>query len=508
MSQRLTEKEALKPRYDIVAMGIFLLFFVGLFECWIILYPHWLALDIVPPGDDPAIHLRIITDILHGRGWLAGLPYPPLFHWIVVAISSILHLTPLRAQWLVTTLMIGFVPTGIGGIFILRQAGKNLVAMSAGIGALIALLMLSRMPLRAWGDGNYPDLLAQTVLIPLMIYTLSTLHGKWNRSIALLVLLLLGSICATHAMSMLITLGLFFVGVCIIDLPVVRRLQLAGGALTLLIIAWIKIIGPTISLTALSTILHGQGGNVVTGLSSAVSQSTSLNHFAEFFGQPFLSATLLLLLLAGVVYFLEASARYTLLLLATWAVLLFLASRMTGFAVPDRFLRDLSYPLIALGATSITILASKNTYVALPLVCILGFAGIHFATYKDHQLGTFAPHPYGIRPIEQRADHATSIALQQLAPLIPPGATLITNQTTSYTPFLLQHTAIALNTPSVKNLHTPYYILIGPEPSGSLRSPAESELYHTITDYLKTIPGTVIIRNSKLTLTLVTQPVK
>jgi hypothetical protein len=484
-----------------IALAVTLLIVLGIFQCWIVLSPHWLAHDIVPPGDDPAVHLRIITAILDGHGWLAGLPYPPLFHWLVASLAFVTHFSALKAQWLVTNPMIGLVPTGIAGIFITRQAKGKTIALLFGLMTLAGLMMLSRMPLRAWGDGNYPDILAEGILIPLMLYCLSLLHGRWNRWIAGLTILFLSLVFATHAMSILIALATFFFGVLLIDLPLIRRGQLLAGAALLVAIAWIKVVGPTLSFSTLQTILQGQG-NIVSGLSGAISQSTPLANFGAFFGQPFLSIVLVLLLLAITIYIVDSSTRYTLLLLGIWAASLFLVSRIHGLAVPDRFLRDLSYPLIALGATSITILARRQLLAALPITILIVFAGLRFATYINHQPGTFLPHPDGVRPVEQRVDLKTAILFKEIAPLLPASSTVLTNPTNDYAPYLIGHPTTVIFAPLAPQAHE-YYLILGPEPGGSLRSTSERQFYQDVTTQLRKVKGRIVITKPGITILLV-----
>ena len=478
--------------------------FLAALECWMILSPHWQARDIVPPGDDPVVHLGIITNILAGKGWLIGLPYPPLFHWLVASLAFVTHTSALQAEWMITTGIIAYIPLCVAGVFILRLSEHQSKTLLIGILSAATLFMLSRQPLRAWGDGNYPNMLAEGILIPLLLYSLTLLHGAWNRWVAGGVIILLGLVFTAHAMSILIALATFGIGVLAIDLPIMRKLQLGGSAALLTLFAWLKVVGPTVSIPAIRSILSGQS-NIIPGLESSAALVTPLRDFGTFFGEPFLSVSLLLLCLAIALYIVDKTSRYTLFILTTWLGALFLVSRIGGLAVPDRFLRDISYPLIALGAVSMTILARRQFLAALPVVLLLAFIGLRFATFVVNQPGAFAPHPDGIRPIEQRADHATATALQQLAPLIPSNATIITNRTTSYAPFLLNHKAVALGVPSVGNQSVPYYILLGPEPGGSLRSPAESQLYQAITTYLKAIPGKVIVHTNMLSLILVTQ---
>ena len=482
-----------------------ILSFLGLsfLNCWIILFPNWQAHDIVPPGDDPAVHLQIITNILAGKGWLIGLPYPPLFHWIVATLAFVTHINAIEAQWAVTTAILGLIPITVAGLFAIKVSDKRLAALIIGILCTAVMLLLSHQPLQAWGDGNYPNMLAEGILLPLLIYCLNLLHDKWKMTTALATITILALIFATHAMSILIALVVFGAGVLLIDLSISQKLQLAGGAIFLTLVAWLKVVGPTISLSTIHSLLAGQS-NIVPGLSTAYSTITPIREFSLFFGQPFFIVAIALLSLVVTMYIFNTSSRYLILLLGIWCISLFLASRVHGLAVPDRFLRDMSYPLIALSTVGITLLARRSLLAVTPVILLLCWIGIRFPTVAQYQFGSFVPHPNGIRAIEQRIDHNTAMEFIRIGSHIPANAAVVTNLTTSYAPFLLNHATTALETTSLGTQTLPYYIVIGPESGGSLKSPEQSDIYGNTTKFLKGIPGIVIAREKHVELIRVT----
>ena len=489
-------------RWRIVAHVLLVLVVAGAVT-WSVLFPHWLAGDSVPPGDDPVVHLGIIAKILAGKGLFVGLPYPPLFHWITAFVARVFSLDTLPALWLVLTPLIGIIPLATAGLFVYSVSRWKTIPILAGMTATLALFLLSRQPLRAWGDGNYSNMLAEGVLIPLLIFTLIRLNERWTPLRAACVIGALGLIFLTHAMSIVVAIGLFAVAILALNTTRWNKLLLAAPIIVLIAIAWLKVIQPEISLDALGSVLMGNA-NIIPGLAADTSAATPLSGLSLFFGQPFLGITLTLLLLAVTMYVVEPDYRFTLLCLFAWAAVLFVASRISGFAVPDRFLRDVSYPLIALAATSIALVAKRQPLASVPLILLLAVLAAYFAPYIAGQPGTFAAHPDGIRAILQRTDRASAEAFRSLAPLIPADALLVTNRTSSYVPFLLHHDAVALGEPSVGIQTKPYYILIGPEPGGSLRSQAEATAFATITAYLESLPGAILADHDGVVLKRVT----
>lgn len=481
-------------------LALVLMAIVSYTSIWLIFQPHWHAGDLVPPGDDPIAHLVIIEKILNGQGWLAGLPYPPLFHWIVAALAFKMQLQPLQALWPILIALIGLVPLTIGGWVAIRLSRGSTAALLVGTGTLIGLVLLSRQPLQAWGDGNYPNLLAEAVLIPILILILSSLHERWHWGRAAASLFLLGLVFLTHAMSTLVALIVFTAGIALLKLPRTGRIFLSLGMVSLAGIAFMKAIYPVIRSQSILDTLSGQS-NLVPGLSGAIVAVTPLSQFDFFFGPLFWSIFGLLVALGLILYLRVPRERPTLLMLFIWFAALFFISRISSLGVPDRFLRDLNYPMIALGVGVMTILAGRHVRLATALAVLICSSGILFGTFRDAQPGTFGPHPDGLRPIVQRVDGVIARQFQTAAELIPPNARISANLTTSYLPFLINRPVNPVAATYDSSLsEAQLYFFLGPIPGGLLNAKELQERYETTDHFLRSLPATTLYQTKDVIL--------
>ena len=195
--------------------------FLIVLRIYTLYFPMRLFDYIVPPGQDPANHVLIIQNIMSGK-W--SLSYPPLFHGFIALVSSLFNLDPLGVLRSVTPLL-----TILPSIGVYIFLSKTVSRFSAFIAFVIALIA-SNYGLVAFGDGNYPNIIAAGFLTPVIFAYMINAFRKKVKPNLLYMLLFLLLLILTHHLTTAIFLFVTVVYLIVLAIwnsfePIVPRLR-------------------------------------------------------------------------------------------------------------------------------------------------------------------------------------------------------------------------------------------------------------------------------------------
>lgn len=302
-----------------------------------LIYFHY----VTPPGDDGAGHMYYISELIKGGFKLSIGGYPTGFHYLVIILSRLLHQTTLNVLlWLTPGLMVIPIPA-------IYYAGRRIFNHPAA-GAFAALFwsFIALSPVRAYGDGNYPNMLASSFFLPFAVTFFYLLINKYKWRYLILGLLFSAFIIFTHHLTLsylVIAIIPWLISILtgyIFSAKLQRKLWLIIGIIISILIlfglAWF-VIGPT-AKPYIETLLQGKSLATYFGI---ISEPISLPRMLEL-NNP-------LLIIAGLVGLLvlmfSHNNRPQKYLLAFWTLMLIWASSTSYFGLPGRFVRELAIPL-------------------------------------------------------------------------------------------------------------------------------------------------------------------
>jgi hypothetical protein len=420
---------------------------------WRALYAYWTPLVnryIVPPGDDPAIHLARVIEILSGD-WLtaASSGYPLGFHILVAVIARVLHIAPLTATiWFAPLLLL--LP-----ILAIYLVGKQLVSAAAGAFAALLWATLSLAPVRAFGDGNYPNLLAGEVFVPLALLAFFRLIEQPTVKRAWLTLGAIGLIALFHHLSLVYFAGVAVLLASILLPPRITNsawrshagrpfLYLALSVLGTLVILWVTSLRNIITPVVVQYLKEGH----VTGFFIARQERLTWPVFLDEQGIFF---TILGMVGFGILLVLAYFGRLrwsVVALLFAWVAGLLLLATVPLFIFTGRFIRELAIPLSLLGGIGLAALIDLVNHRLLKGVVITGILTMITSSVTDLFLTPgrpFAlPDPY--KPLI-RVQHEEEAAIQILRTVASPRSTVLANNSNPYLPFLVQARVIIVRHP-------------------------------------------------------------
>lgn len=419
---------------------------VGLAVIWRTIYAYWTPIIdryLVPPGDDPAFHLAQIDRILHGQVSLVRAGYPMGFHLLAAGLARLFGLDPLSAIRLIPPSLL-IIPVGV--IFVVGW--RLFRSPAAGAIAAAAWAFLALAPIRSFGDGNYPDLLADSVFLPWAM--LALYEFCQSRSIRRLINLLI-PVCL-----ILLTHHLTFIQFLLISLPI--SFWTLGGRLK----------DPTSRKPTMYKLLAGLGLIVITAFLAwpaygptllvpyiaALRVSGSLATILRPYSTPPNLATILQIhnptfIILGVIglfvfWWLERELPVKIFLLG-WIGVLVVLSVTPVFGLPGRFVRELALPLALLVGYFPVALASRfpsrTAWIILAVVITAVFAIDWAASFhRPYAL----PDPFG--PLI-RVQHDEEAGIALLDRLTPAGGTILANNSDPYLVYLVHHPVVTVNNP-------------------------------------------------------------
>ena len=302
---------------------------------------------LIPPGDDPAVHLQIMRQLAAGTFTFGS--YPPGYHLLMLKFAQLLGAAP------VTVVTVG-APILVGGLVI----GSYLLARSwfGRWSALItaALIGLTAIaPILSFVDGNYPEILASGFLFPLgLLFLTAGLRAAPVRNAVLASAVFLG-VAVVHHLTfgiILLVVPLFLLLLFILERKRVLILPFRGVVTAITLCGFtaaafvaLRAAGSGVFLPILRDVLNG---NATAFLSSIQQAPLSFSEYPDTLGGFIWFGGVL-----GIIWIItqrDVPLERRLLLLL-WASVIFTLSRTSHSGLPARFTRDLVMPLgIAAGA--------------------------------------------------------------------------------------------------------------------------------------------------------------
>jgi hypothetical protein len=324
----------------LLVLGVIWRLVIGYYGLVVYQYP-------VPPGDDAVRHLTIISWIIEAKNPFIHSPYPLIFHWLIAGIASLVSINPLIIiNWLSPLLLA--IPILIVYVVVKRMFNEKI--------ALLASLILafnSTFPLLGYGDGNYPDMIANGIFFPLAaLFLVKTFTDFSGRNLLYLSLSILGVLFTHHLSSIyLLALAVVYLMAALMVtrhyyfhywiVKIILKISLVGAVL--FVIAWLAFLKD--SLWSFISQLVKTGG--LEGIFGAYwSTPTPLAEYPLMLG--YLPVVFGILGLCALVVWQKDKPtvqKLSVLCLMVWIGVLFIFSRLSAGGLPGRALRELALPL-------------------------------------------------------------------------------------------------------------------------------------------------------------------
>lgn len=417
------------------SVGIFLFALVAIeLRFYLLYYPIKFYNYLVPPGDDAINHYKMIENILHGK---FDTTYPWLFHYIIAAISRVMHINPMTVLLYVTPALV--ILPSIAIYIFLNKSFNRLIAL---IGMIICL-WTSNYALIAYGDGNYPNIIAGGFFLPLALLYFNESFRERKLLNYLLAALFVGLTILTHHLS-LVYLGavlvvyLIALGIWNKKEKIAENYKRAAIFIIAALVVGIALIS-TLSLgrvfaNALSSLSQGGSFSVGASFLKPIEFSAYASQVGDLVYYGGLICMLSLIFLLGKDK--ERINKSAVLLVLVWFVVLFVMSRFSQLGLPGRFARETAVPLILSIAISVGYFVEqmKNNwqkYVAmLFLVFILSVNLVQINT-GQYQTPNFFTRMIWFSDNDK-------VAAEALGRISSPDSKIIANPTTPYLPIFAE----------------------------------------------------------------------
>ncbi len=307
-------------------------------------YPFLKFGYIVPPGGDPVNHAGLIDSILAGQ--ISG-EYPWTFHYISFLVAKLFGLNSMQSMLYIIPSLI--ILPALGVLFFLNKLFDKKTAF---VGFVI-MLFASNYGLKALGDGNYPNIIAAGLLMPILFvfFVKSFTRRKVTDYLLMFVAAIL--MIFTHHLTIAYTLV-----VILLFLPLYFWLQKNEDETK----SWRAVITVIILLVVCALVLFlsplGEIFSKAIGNFERYGSFLATNTYNKPFSLGSYSAELGTLTYSGglvsLIYLifmlsrdnLRRDQRISIILVLGWFVSLFLCSRTGLVGLPGRFTRELGPPLV------------------------------------------------------------------------------------------------------------------------------------------------------------------
>lgn len=477
--------------------------FVGLaigVRVYFIYLPFKVFNYLVVPGDDAVNHYKMVNEVLSGQ---YDYVYPKLFHFLIAKFSLLTGMGVMDSLKAVTPLLI-ILPSIAIYIFARKQFGRL-----AGI--LCFMIMLwggTNYALVAFGDGNYPNIIAAGFFMPLALcYMLESLKkGKlYNYLMAALFFAL--TVLTHHLTTAMV---LIIVLVYLIVLGIWNHFEKVAPnfkKIAIFIVVLVGLMVAVISFTDLKTVFVSAWNNLfANGSTIAVKSFAKLVEYDEYPGQiGGLTWYGGLISLFYLIYLMgqkdEGKHRAAYLLIVVWFAVLFMASRSSSIGLPGRFTREIAFPAaLSIGIMAASLFNQLSRVSKIFAVGIFGF--IIFANLTQINSGLYKAPEYFNRMIW--FSYQDKEITDYLGSSTDFNDRFVANPITPYLPVFAGRQIAVVNTDNLAKINEAIgssgakYILIGPKtPSG----PAE-DAYGFFANYDKTTEAlNKLVKQKKMTVT-------
>ncbi len=467
---------------------------------WRIIYAYWTPVVhhyVVPPGDDAAFHIAQVSNALSGHiALFTESGYPLGFHNIVASLAYLFHQNAITAIiWIGPALLVIPIP-------VLYFAGKRLFGSTiVGAAAAASWGVLALAPVRAFGDGNYPNLVGGSILLPFAvaaIYQFVVSKKTWRRAIPPIVLAI--AIALTHHLSFIYLIVATFpwLILTVIDNllhPHTRRATLRYMAVTASVAVLLAVILGVVFGRLLAPYATALVQNNLVGIFGRESKPLDLAGFLEIHNPFFV----ILGLISALVLMLSKTARSLKLLVVTWLLTLIALSLVPTFGLPGRFAREAAIPLaLCVGFLFDWLwhfLKPKRLQPLVPITLVsMLVASSVFATYRPFAL----PDPF-LALI--RVPHEEEPSLAGLDRVTPEGGVILANNSDPFIHFLVHHPVVVLNSQYNVGEYLQMYhittVYIGPKPALTDDSYPYYRTYDEITSAIEKAPGLTLLQQLK-----------
>jgi hypothetical protein len=333
-----------------------------------------------PRGVDRYEHAVMAGMMMEEGSNEAFMLYPPGFHLLTAMISRLSGIEPLEVFPILAPLL------PLLGALALYALAKRLWGWEYGVAAALTAGLLLGGTYLHFEEARYPNFVGEYFLIVLAIAALVGMYAAPSARAGLLLALLGSSTVLYHQIagySLAVLLGL----VCVLFLPylllrerrkgVYLALSLALLGLLSVAYAWDTYDLPSLVAGMLGGSQTGRGGEAVA-MAIGTKPANGPGHFLMTMSHPVLWLGLLglALMLAGgkdAKGTPDILARLTLLV---WTLLLFFGSLTSYSGFPDRFERDLGFPLALLAALTLVTLLRLSTRSGGPAVYVAALLAV------------------------------------------------------------------------------------------------------------------------------------
>lgn len=346
------------------------LYFILIFLILVILglllyYPVIKYNYLVPPGDDAFVHLTNLK-YYQIEGFKVGTGYPIGFYWLIDTIGNILNLDNVQTMVYVFPFLL------VLSAFVIWLLVYLFFGQVSALIVLILYAFFARQPIQTLYDGGFPNVLAGSILLPLlMIFLIKIFTSKIKNQKIIFSILYLLTFCAIILTHHLTTLFAF--GINIVLIPILtyiyylrEKKKKKFNALLIALLSFVIIIAFLVIL---------KGLNILSSSEALADQFLIINstypfiHFIGHLNDPNaiyhnlreygggLSRIIVVLGILGLYnVFINLKNKqniYFYTAISTWALVIFVISRISQIGFPVRAGRDLIYPLTILAGTGL-----------------------------------------------------------------------------------------------------------------------------------------------------------
>jgi hypothetical protein len=281
-------------------------------------------------------------------GWKSFIGYPKLFHLIVYYLSHIFHLDYFYILTYWTPILI--VLPSLAIFYLLKQLFN---IRTAAIASLL-FLFTSNYPLYGFVDGNYPNMLGYGFFGVLCIsFIIKYLQSKkWINLIYSVFFYLLTGL--THHLSFieLTAILLIFIVVVLVlfffsdQRKTLKIKHFIGGFIVFICIGTIIFFTYKLYGKMFLNFTNGLFDNNPALKDLYLNQAVEYYNYSKIMGPIIWYGGLLGFLYLVIAFFSEEERDIKKILPLIWVLLIYILSRMSSSAIPERFARELSIPLL------------------------------------------------------------------------------------------------------------------------------------------------------------------
>lgn len=404
---------------------------------------------LVPPGDDPANHYHMVMQVLAGK---INFSYPPLFHIVIAWFSKIFHSEPMNIMRLITPALVV-----LPSLAVLVVTSK-LFGRSAGLISFVVIICSSNYGLLAFGDGNYPNLIAGGLFLPLAFFYFIRSLQERRAGNYLLMILFIALLVLTHHLSTAMYIMIVFATFALMTLwnlydkifPKIWKSFAVFIGITLIISLFLYFLPiKTVFVNAIQS--FGETGKVLSSASFSVPADLSeypnqAGYLAWYFGIFSLLYALGLLLRDQKK---NNGEKIAIVGLIAWFFIMFLASRTERIGLPGRFMRECYLPLAILSG-----LALKDLIISIPAISgrvILSgaFSLVILTNLVQINTGSYRSPEFFNKMI--RFNDSDKIDASQIARYTTEDAVILANPTTPFLPAVSSRSVVFIKAGNAKN---------------------------------------------------------